>query len=49
MFTCVNIPHKCKIEANRQLEVQLNGGTLVIPADGIFYLNINLNHKIKHT
>lgn len=39
-------PHKGQVKADRQLEVQLNGGTLVVASDGISDLNINLQ---QHT
>lgn len=35
-------PNKGEVEANRQLEIQLNGGTLMVPANGILDLNVNL-------
>lgn len=40
-------PHKGQVKAKRQLEVQLNGCTLVVPSDGIFDFNINLQQHTK--
>lgn len=35
-------PDILKVKSDRQLEVQLDCGTLVLPANCIFYLDINL-------
>lgn len=35
-------PHILKIKSDWQLEIQLDGGALMLPANGIFNLNINL-------
>lgn len=40
-------PHKGQVEADRQLEVQLNGCTLVVTSNGIFDFNINLQQHTK--
>lgn len=36
------LPHKGQVEADGQLEVQLNGRTLVVAPNCIFDLNVNL-------
>lgn len=42
-------PHKGQVKAKRQLEVQLDGCTLVVPSDGIFDFNIDLQqHTEEH-
>lgn len=40
-----DVPDKGEIEADGQLEIQLDGGTLVVPADGILDLNVNLQGR----
>lgn len=40
-------PHKGQVEANRQLEVELNGCTLVVTSNCIFDLNVNLQQRKK--
>ena len=38
----LNSPHILKVESDWQLEIQLNGGTLVLSADCITNQNVNL-------
>lgn len=38
-------PDEGKVKPDGQLEVQLDGGTLVVAADGVFYLYVNLQSK----
>ena len=38
----LHLPYILQVESDWQLEVQLDGGTLVITPDGIFNLNVNL-------
>lgn len=45
----VDSPHKSQVKANRQLEVQLNGCTLVVTSNCIFDFNINLQRHTKKT
>lgn len=35
-------PHILKIKSDWQLEIQLDGGALMLSANGVFDLNINL-------
>lgn len=42
IFLLGDSPHKGQIEADGQLEVQLNGCTLVVTSNSIFDLNVNL-------
>lgn len=42
MFSLGDSPHKGQVEADGQLEVQLNGRTLVVAPNCIFDLNVNL-------
>lgn len=37
-----DVPNEGEVETDGQLEVQLDGGTLVVPADGILDLDVNL-------
>lgn len=39
------LPDKGEIKADRELEVQLDCGTLVISADGVLDLNVNLQRR----
>lgn len=39
------LPDKSEIETDRQLEIKLNCGTLVVSPDGIFDLNIDLERE----
>lgn len=41
----VELPDVGEVEADRQLEVQLNCGTLMVAADGILDLNVNLHRN----
>lgn len=40
-------PNKGEVEADRQLEIQLNGGTLMVPANGILDLNVDLCWEVR--
>lgn len=42
------LPDKGEIKADRELEIKLNRGTLMVPADGILDLNVDLQKK-KYT
>ncbi len=39
------LPDKREIKADRELEVKLNRGTLMVPTDGILDLNVNLQRE----
>lgn len=39
------LPDKGEIKADRELEVQLDCGTLVVSADGVLDLNVNLQRR----
>lgn len=39
------LPDKGEIKADRELEIELNGGTLMVPADGVLDLNVNLHRR----
>lgn len=41
----MELPDKSEIKADRELEVELNRGTLMVPANGILDLNVNLQRR----
>lgn len=47
IFWSGDSPYKGQVEADGQLEVQLNGCTLVVSSNRIFDLNVNLQQRTK--